>query len=144
MNEIDIKKAYEKELEIYESMFKITREQERSIQSKDLKKLSQLICQKAKMMEKIEKIEKSLVPFKEKWKNCKDEFALKEEISTLMRKIASLLEEVLSWEKKNELLLKNHLSTTAIELKNIQTGKTLKMAYKRGDEERSRFMNQKG
>jgi len=144
MNEIDIKKAYEKELEIYESMFKITREQERSIQSKDLKKLSQLICQKAKMMEKIKKIEKSLVLFKKKWKNCKDEFVLKEEISTLMRKIASLLEEMLSWEKKNELLLKNHLSTTAIELKNIQTGKTLKMAYKREDEERSCFMNQKG
>ena len=142
MNEIEIKKAYERELKFYESMFNITMEQERAIQSKDLRKLLSLISQKKEIIEKITKMEKELLPFKERWKDLKNS-SLREKVSPIMGKIATLLGRMLTQEKRNELLLKSHIEDTAKDLKKIQMGKNLYKAYQAFPENTPYFMNQK-
>jgi len=142
MNEIEIKKAYERELKFYESMFNITMEQERAIQSKDLRKLLSLISQKKEIIEKITKMEKELLPFKERWKDLKNS-SLREKVSPIMGKIATLLGKMLVQEKRNELLLKSHIEDTAKDLKKIQMGKNLYKAYQVFPENTPYFMNQK-
>jgi len=142
MNEIEIKKAYERELKFYESMFNITMEQERAIQSKDLRKLLSLISQKKEIIEKITKMEKELLPFKERWKDLKNS-SLREKVSPIMGKIATLLGKMLVQEKRNELLLKSHIEDTAKDLKKIQMGKNLYKAYQAFPENTPYFMNQK-
>ena len=143
MNEIEIKKAYERELKFYESMFNITMEQERTIQSKDLRRLLSLISQKKEIIEKITKMEKELLPFKERWKDLKNS-SLREKVSPIMGKIATLLGKMLAQEKRNELLLKSHIEDTAKDLKKIQMGKNLYKAYQAFPENTPYFMNQKG
>jgi len=142
MNEVDAKRVYERELKFYKSMLKNTKEQGRTIQSKDLRKLLSLITQKGEMIKKINEMEKRLLPFKEKWKDIENS-PLKGEISSLMGKITFLLKEMLAQEKKNELLLKNHIEKVAGDLSHIQMGKSLYKAYKTAPEERPYFMNQK-
>jgi len=142
MNEIEIKKAYERELKFYESMFNITMEQERAIQSKDLRKLLSLISQKKEIIEKITKMEKELLPLKERWKDLKNS-SLREKVSPIMGKIATLLGKMLAQEKRNELLLKSHIEDTAKDLKKIQMGKNLYKAYQVFPENIPYFMNQK-
>ncbi len=142
MNEIEIKKAYERELKFYESMFNITMEQERAIQSKDLRRLLSLISQKKEIIEKITRMEKELLPLKERWKDLKNS-SLRGKVSPIMGKIATLLGKMLAQEKRNELLLKSHIEDTAKDLKKIQMGKNLYKAYQAFPENTPYFMNQK-
>jgi len=138
----EIKEEYERELKLYESMFRITLGQEKAIQQKDFKKLFSLINQKKELIKKINEIEKKLLPFKENWEELKNS-SLKTEIFPLIEKISLLLKKILVQEKKNELLLASFIDGITGNLRDIQMGKKLDKVYAIPLKEEPHFMDQR-
>jgi len=138
----ELRQGYQKELQLYESIFKMDLEQNEAIKSGNLKKIFFFSNQKQEIISKINRIEARLSLWKKKWIESKF-FLRDKELPALIKKIGSLLEKILLQEKENESHLRIFLENIGQSLEHIQTGKILHNAYRSYHEASARFMNQK-
>lgn len=137
-----LKQGYQKEVQLYQSMFEITLGQEEAIRARNLKRLLSLLSQRQKIITRISQIDKEVLPLRTKYLQFNNS-SENREITILLKKLTGLLREMLVQEERNDSLLRKFIQATGDDLRHIQTARASHNAYRTRPISTPRFMDQK-
>ena len=119
------------ELEYYESILQLSREQGAAIDSGDTNRLLNLLEQKKDLIEKINAVEKDIVAFKQQWETDRETCDEQERsrIEQLFSGIRNVLSQIIEYEDKSRGRVEGKKADTSRKLESKANLKRIRNAY---------------
>lgn len=123
----------------YTSLLDLSRKQEQYIENKEIDELLSVLSEKQKILLKLEKIERDLLPYKQEWQTVREGLDENDRqvLDIALSTVEELLSELIDLEKKSEKLLAECREETHRQLDDVIKGNSVHRAYVGGRREPS-------
>jgi hypothetical protein len=138
-------KNLREEIDFYHQITEYTRQQRKAIDETDIKCLLNCVKEKEAIINKIKKIDETLVPFREEWKKRKVEMSeySRKQCEKYVGELNNILEKLMELEGENEKLLAGRVKKLEKDLDNIQKGKQARKSYLKNNNLEAQFIDKK-